>query len=106
MFFLLLQLLTRIVETHATSLLTQLDSLPSLLEKILEKHIKELSEKGSTASGSKELLKAVVRLVLRLDRVEEAKDSRKWGEFSSKVRKSESLGEIVRGIESEHLDVA
>ncbi|RYH13316.1 hypothetical protein EON65_35935 [archaeon] len=94
------------METHPTSLLTHLDSLPPLLEKILEKHIKELIEKGAAASGSKELLKAVVRLVLRLNRQEEAKESRRWGEFSGKVRKSDSLGEIVRGIESEHLDVA
>ena len=93
-------MLVRIVETHPTALVTQLDSMPPLLEKILGSH----SEKSTVANGSKERLKAVVRLVLRLDRVEDAKDSRRWGEFSGKVRKSESLGEIVRGIESEHLD--
>jgi hypothetical protein len=82
----------------------KLDDLIPSLEPILAKAAKLDAPSTEGVSLARELIKAVVRLVFKADKIEDTKVvTRKWTDFSKKVRKAESLSEIVRAVENETL---
>lgn len=98
-----LQVLPRICEVNGSAVAVNAEDMIPALEGTLAKAAKEMSD---NLTGSKEILKAVVRFVFRVDKIDEVKQvSRKWTEFSSKVRKAESIAEIVRAVEHDSLEL-
>jgi hypothetical protein len=94
-------MLPRICEVSPSAVAFHCEELVPGLEKVLEKAAKE----QATCTQGKEVLKAVVRAVCKVDRLDASQLMRKWADFSAKVRKAESIADIVKAAEQETADL-
>eukprot|EP01039_Chlorochromonas_danica_P000820 gene820-890_t len=97
-----LQMLPRICQLGPSAAAVYVEDMIAPLEKTIQKAAKDGEEKSSS---SQELLKAIVRYLFRVDQLDEVKQlSRRWVDFSGKVRRAEALKDIVRAVEHEFLE--
>lgn len=74
------------------------------LEKILEKGNKDGD--SATEKGYRELLKAAVRAILAINKIEDVRVvSRKWNEFMERSRKMPKTEELFHALENETIDM-
>lgn len=99
-----LQMLPRVAEVAPHALLGSVEDMIPALEKILEKSASKESAEKENASKDKDLVKAVVRWVFRVDRMEPVRGMRRWTDFSNKVRRAESIAAVVKAVELESLE--
>lgn len=95
-------MLPRICQFGPSAAAVYVEDMIAPLEKTIQKAVKDGEEKSSS---SQELLKAIIRYLFRVDQLEEVKQlSRRWVDFSGKVRRAETLKDIVRAVEHEFLE--
>eukprot|EP00981_Chlorochromonas_danica_P000307 scaffold77_cov243-Ochromonas_danica.AAC.9 len=96
------EMLPRICQLGPSAAAVYVEDMIAPLEKTIQKAAKDGEEKSSS---SQELLKAIVRYLFRVDQLDEVKQlSRRWVDFSGKVRRAEALKDIVRAVEHEFLE--
>jgi hypothetical protein len=82
------------------------DELIAPFEKILEKATKDSGEGGADGKGNREMLKATIRAIIAINKIEDVRSiSRKWIDFVEKCKKLPKVAELFHAFENENQEV-